>query len=60
MIFGDLSRAFAYAPGDIDQLLLDPYSKKGNLIVYVEKNFFEMVQRSDAILVIACTTNDGA
>ena len=60
MIFGDLGRAFAYAPGDIDQMLLDPYTKKGNLIVYVEKNFFEMVQRSDAILVIATTTNDGA
>ena len=60
MIFGDLSRAFAYAPGDIDQMLLDPYTKKGNLIVYVEKNFTEMIQRSDAILVIACTTNDGA
>ena len=60
MIFGDLSRAFAYAPGDIDQMLLDPYTKKGNLIVYVEKSFFEMVQRSDAILVIATTTNDGA
>lgn len=60
MIFGDMSRAFAYAPGDIDQLLLDPYSKKGNLIVYVEKNFFEMVQRSDAIIIVACTTNDGA
>lgn len=60
MIFGDLSRAFAYAPGDIDQLLLDPFTKKGNLIIYVEKSFFEMVQRSDAILVIACTTNDGA
>ena len=59
MIFGDLSRAFAYAPGDIDQMLLDPYTKKGNLIVYVEKNFFEMVQRSDAILVVACTTADG-
>ena len=60
MIFGDLSRAFAYAPGDIDQMLLDPYTKKGNLIVYVEKNFTEMIQRSDAILVVACTTNDGA
>ena len=60
MIFWDLGRAFAYAPGDIDQMLLDPYTKKGNLIVYVEKNFFEMVQRSDAILVIATTTNDGA
>ena len=60
MIFGDLSRAFAYAPGDIDQLLLDPFTKKGNLIIYVEKNFTEIIQRSDAIIIVACTTNDGA
>ena len=60
MIFGDLGRAFAYAPGDIDQLLLDPFTKKGNLIIYVEKNFTEIIQRSDAIIVVACTTNDGA
>lgn len=60
MIFGDMSRAFAYAPGDIDQLLLDPFTKKGNLIIYVEKNFTEIIQRSDAIIIVACTTNDGA
>jgi hypothetical protein len=41
-------------------MLLDPYTKKGNLIVYVEKNFTEMIQRSDAIIIVACTTNDGA
>ena len=55
-IFGDLERAFAMANGDIDQMLLDPYTKKGNLIVYTEKEFFEMIQRSDAILVAAATT----
>lgn len=55
-IFGDLRNAFAMADGDIDQMLLDPYTKKGNLIVYTEKEFFEMVQRSDAILVAAATT----
>tara|TARA_R110000851_G_C12964143_1_gene554602 strand:- start:70 stop:996 length:927 start_codon:yes stop_codon:yes gene_type:complete len=55
-IFGDLEKAFAMANGDIDQMLLDPYTKKGNLIVYTEKEFFEMIQRSDAILVAAATT----
>ncbi len=59
-IFGDLSKAFAMNNGDIDQMLLDPYTKKGNLIVYTEKEFFEMVQRSDAIIVAAATTNSGA
>ena len=59
-IFGDLSRAFAMNSGDIDQMLLDPYTKKGSLIVYTEKEFFEMVQRSDAILVLAATANGPA
>ena len=59
-IFGDLEKAFAMANGDIDQMLLDPYTKKGNLIVYTEKEFFEMIQRSDAILVAAATVNGPA
>lgn len=58
-IFGDLSSAFAMAPGDIDQMLLDPYTVKGCLLVYTEKEFFEIVQRSDAIVVCAATANDG-
>jgi HK97 family phage major capsid protein len=56
-MFGDLSQAFAMANGDIDQMLLDPYTKKGSLIVYTEKEFFEMIQRSDAIIVAAATVN---
>lgn len=56
-IFGDLSRAYAIADGDINQMLLDPYTKKGGLLVYTEKEFFEMVQHSDAILVLAATAN---
>ncbi|MCP4984700.1 MAG: phage major capsid protein [Colwellia sp.] len=56
-VFGDLGKAMAMNKGDIDQMLLDPYTKKGNLIVYTEKEFFEMVQRSDAIIVAAATVN---
>lgn len=59
-MFGDLSIAFAMANGDIDQMLLDPYTKKGCLIVYTEKEFFEMIQRSDALLICAATTNAGS
>lgn len=59
-LFGDLSKAFAMADGDIDQMLLDPYTKKGSLIVYTEKEFFEMIQRSDAIIVAAATVNGPA
>lgn len=56
--FGNLSRAFAYNDGDIDEMLMDPYTKKGGLLVYLEKEFFEMIQRSDALLICCATTND--
>jgi len=57
MIYGDLPMAYAINDGDIDQMLLDPYTKKGSLIVYTEKEMFEMAQRSDAILIGAATAN---
>lgn len=57
IIYGDLPMAFAINDGDVDQLLLDPYTKKGSLIVYSEKEMFEMCQRSDAILIGCATTN---
>ncbi len=57
IIYGDLPMAFAINDGDIDQMLLDPYTKKGSLIVYTEKEMFEMAQRSDAILIGVATTN---
>jgi len=60
IIYGDLAAAYAINDGDIDQMLLDPYTKKGNLIVYTEKEMFEMAQRSDAILIGAATTNGPA
>lgn len=59
-MYGDLSMAFAISNGDIDQMILDPYTKKGNLIVYTEKEFFEIVQRSDAILMLAATASGGS
>ena len=57
IIFGDLGRAFAINDGDIDKLLLDPYTVDGCTVVKYDKEMFEMVQASDAILVVACTTN---
>lgn len=60
MMYGDLPRAFVINDGDVDQMLLDPYTKKGNLIVYQEKEMFEMIQNSDAILIACATTNSGA
>lgn len=57
IIYGNLPMAFAINDGDIDQMLLDPYTKKGSLIVYTEKEMFEICQRSDAILIGVATTN---
>lgn len=59
MRYGVTSRAMAINDGDIDQMLLDPYTSKGSTIVYMEKEFFELVQRSDA-LIFACATTNGA
>lgn len=59
-IFGRLDLAFAMNNGDVSQMLLDPYTEKGNLLVYTEQEYFEQVQRSDAILVCAATANAGA
>jgi HK97 family phage major capsid protein len=58
IIFGNLGAAYAINDGDIDKLLIDPYSVDDCTVVKYSKEMFEMVQNSDAILVVACTTND--
>ena len=60
IIFGNLSSAFAMNDGDIDKMLIDPYTVDECTVVKYSKEYFEMVQNSDAILVIAATTNAGA
>jgi len=58
IIFGDLRSAFAINDGDIDKMLIDPYTVDECTVVKYSKEMFEMIQNSDAILVVACTTND--
>lgn len=58
IIFGNLGAAYAINDGDIDKMLIDPYSVDDCTVVKYSKEMFEMVQNSDAILVVACTTND--
>lgn len=60
MIFGDLKQAFSMSPGDIDKMLLDPYTVDGCTVVKVDKEYFEMVGKTDSILVCAATANAGA
>lgn len=60
IIFGDVAQAFSISNGDIDKMLLDPYTVDGCTVVKVDKEFFEMVGKNDAIIICAATTNAGA
>lgn len=60
IIFGRLDRAFAINDGDIDKMLLDPYTVDGCTVVKHDKEMFEMVQASDAIIIVAATANSGS
>jgi HK97 family phage major capsid protein len=60
IIFGRLDMAFRINDGDIDKILLDPYSRDGGTTVKMDKEMFEMVGHNNAIIVVACTTNAGA
>lgn len=57
IIFGDLEQAFAMSNGDINYMQLNPYKTQG--VTYVEHNheLFTIMQKSDAIIVVAATAN---
>jgi HK97 family phage major capsid protein len=59
LIFGKLNEAFYISPGDIDYILLDPYTSDGNTIVKVNKEYFEIVGKNDAIIIGVATTASG-
>lgn len=52
IIFGRLDRAFAINDGDIDKLIVDPYSVDACTVLKYHKEMFEMMQRSDAVKMI--------
>ena len=56
LIFGKLEEAFYISPGDIDSMLLDPYTVDGCTLVKVNKEYFEIVGKNDAIIIGAATT----
>lgn len=60
IIFGNLMAAFAINDGDIDKMLIDPYTVDECTVVKYSKEMFEIMQNSDAILVCAATANAGA
>lgn len=60
IIFGNLNRAYLINDGDIDKMILDPYTRDGGTTVKTDKEMFEMIGHNNAIIVVACTTNSGS
>lgn len=60
IIFGRLDQAYAINDGDIDKMLINPYKVSGCTLIEYAKEMFEMMQNSDAIVIVACTTNGPA
>lgn len=57
ILFGKLNLAFAMSNGDIDYMQPNPYKIAGVTIYEYHKEIFTIMQASDALIVIACTTN---
>lgn len=57
VIFGKISEAFYISPGAIDKILPDPYSVDGCTVIKIDKEFYEIVGKNDAIIVGVATTN---
>lgn len=57
IIFGDLAQAFYMSNGDIDKMLIDPYTVDGCTVVKLDQEYFEIVGKNDAIVIAAVTTN---
>lgn len=52
IIFGNLGEAFTISNGAIQKMLLDPYTVDGNTVVKVDQEFYEMIGKNDAIVII--------
>jgi len=57
IMYGNLKLAYAINTGDIDKMQINPFIVRGATIVEYDKEMFEMIQRSDALLVGPATTN---
>lgn len=57
IIFGALAQAFYISEGDINKVLIDPYTVDGNTVVKLDQEMFEIMGKNDAIIIAACTTN---
>lgn len=58
--FGRLDMAYAINNGDVNKTLFDPYSVDGCVVIKADREYFEMIQNSDAIIVCAATANGPA
>lgn len=56
-MYGDLTRTLVINDGKINKMQINPYIKRGCTVVEFDKQMLEMIQRSDAVLVMVATTN---
>ena len=60
IMYGTLNLAYVINNGDVEKMQINPYIVRGATVVEYDKEMFEMVQRSDAIIIGVATTNSGA
>jgi len=59
IMYGDLKLAYAINNGDVEKMQINPYIVRGATVVEYDKEMFEMIQRSDALIIGVATTNSG-
>jgi HK97 family phage major capsid protein len=60
IMYGNLKLAYVINNGDVEKMQINPYIVRGATVVEYDKEMFEMIQRSDALIVGVATTNSGA
>jgi len=60
IMYGDLKLAYAINNGDVEKMQINPYIVRGATVVEYDKEMFEMIQRSDALIIGVATTNAAA
>jgi HK97 family phage major capsid protein len=57
IMYGDLKLAYVINNGDVEKMQINPYIVRGATVVEYDKEMFEMIQRSDALIIGVATTN---
>ena len=57
IMYGNLNLAYVINNGDVEKMQINPYIVRGATVVEYDKEMFEMIQRSDALIIGVATTN---